>query len=453
MGAFDEFVDHITNGTVFIDSCKEYYHELSISLVIITISMIFMVIAGFDYMCGNRLGLGEKYVEGWEALPSLALAMVGITAFTPVLRIVLEPLLSPVYKALLANPSMFAGTLLACDMGGYPLAVKMAGNDKSVGYFSGCILASMMGATIVFNIPVGISLIPKERQIYFAYGTLLGILTIPFGCIAGGGMMNTTSYKLSFVDILKNLIPVIIIAVILCLLLFFFPHASLRGFIHFSGFIKILCTLGAVLAIFQEKVIIKFPLLSAMVLPEDNDGVSALYSAIMAIGEIAIMLTGTLPMVFCINKYCGKYLAKLGKFAGLDEIGSTGIIACLTSSIPMYQMFHEMSPKSMIVNSAFSVGGAFILGDHLAYIGAVQQDMIVPMMIGKLVQGLLAIVLSSLVANYFIRKIDTTTDQNENEQKGESNQGTSNSNTKSDSNNNFDSDKNQNIQAEQINEI
>lgn len=412
MGSFDELIDHVKNITVFVDSCKEYWHQISAPLVITSISMLFMVIAGFDYMCGNRIGLGQKYVEGWEALPSLALSMIGITCLAPVIRILLQPFLSPAFELLGADPSMFAGALLSCDMGGYPLAIKLAGENYAVGQFSGCILASMMGSTIVFNIPVGLTLIPEKYYIYFAYGTLLGLITVPFGCIAGGATMVMTPYKLALVDILKNLIPVIIISAILCLILFFFPNASMRGFLHFSSFIKVLCTFGAILAAFQEECKIKFPLFYTMIDMEENDGENPLYSAIIAIGEIAIMLTGTLPMVYCIYKYLGKYLAMIGKYVGLDELGSAGIVSCLSSSIPMFDMFKDMTPQSMIINSAFAVGGAFVLGDDLAYIGAVQNDMIVPMIVGKLSQGILAIILASLVSKYFIKKVSNNHEVN-----------------------------------------
>lgn len=412
MGSFDELIDHITNGAVFIESCKEYWHQISAPLIITTISMLFMIVAGFDYMCGNRIGLGQKYVEGWEALPSLALSMIGITALSPVIRILFQPFLSPVFKLLGADPSMIAGTILSCDMGGYPLAVKLAGDNYAVGLFSGCVLASMMGSTIVFNIPVGLTLIPKKFHIYFAYGTLLGFITVPIGCIAGGAAMAMTPYHIPFIDILKNLIPVIIISVILCLILFFFPNASRRGFLHFSSAIKVLCTFGAILAAFQDECIIKFPLFCTMVDPLENEGENPLYSAIYAIGEIAIMLTGTLPMVYCIYKYLGKYLAIIGEYVGLDELGSAGIVSCLSSSIPMFDMFKDMTPQSMIINSAFAVGGAFVLGDDLAYIGAMQNDMIVPMIVGKLVQGFTAIILSAMLSKYFIKKASCNIENN-----------------------------------------
>lgn len=43
-----------------------------------------------------------------------------------------------------ADPSMFATTLLACDMGGYPLAIQLAQTPEA-GNFAGLILGSTVG--------------------------------------------------------------------------------------------------------------------------------------------------------------------------------------------------------------------------------------------------------------------------------------------------------------------
>ena len=64
----------------------------------------------------------------------------------------------PLFRMLGANPSMFAGTLLACDMGGFFLAKELAGGDVAAWMYSGLILGSMMGPTIVFSIPVALGI-------------------------------------------------------------------------------------------------------------------------------------------------------------------------------------------------------------------------------------------------------------------------------------------------------
>ena len=92
---------------------------------------------------------------------ALAMSMVGIITIAPILAKVLSPIVVPVYTMLGADPSMFATTLLANDMGGFALAQQMALNPEA-GLFAGAILGAMMGPTIVFTIPVALGIIEKK---------------------------------------------------------------------------------------------------------------------------------------------------------------------------------------------------------------------------------------------------------------------------------------------------
>ena len=105
---------------------------MGINEIIMYIMMFFMLIAAVDRILsqfggsarflgkfGKSIeGSGGQFEEGFMAMGALGLAMVGMTALAPVLAHVLGPVIIPVYEMLGANPSMFAGTLLACDMGG-----------------------------------------------------------------------------------------------------------------------------------------------------------------------------------------------------------------------------------------------------------------------------------------------------------------------------------------------
>ena len=104
---------------------------MSIDVIIIYIMVIFMIIGGIDKCLGNKFGYGEKFEEGIMAMGSLAVAMVGIISLAPVLANVLKPVIEPIYTMLGADPSMFATTLLANDMGGAPLALSMAKDPQS----------------------------------------------------------------------------------------------------------------------------------------------------------------------------------------------------------------------------------------------------------------------------------------------------------------------------------
>ena len=95
-------------------------HTMSINEIIVYLMVVFMALGAVDRILGNRFGLGEKFEEGIMAMGSLALAMIGIICLAPVLANLLRPVVVPLYQVLGADPAMFAGTLLANDMGGAP---------------------------------------------------------------------------------------------------------------------------------------------------------------------------------------------------------------------------------------------------------------------------------------------------------------------------------------------
>lgn len=93
---------------------------MSINEIIVYIMVLFMALGALDRIIGNKFGLGEKFEEGILAMGSLALAMIGIICLAPVLANLLRPVVVPLYSLLGADPAMFAGTILANDMGGAP---------------------------------------------------------------------------------------------------------------------------------------------------------------------------------------------------------------------------------------------------------------------------------------------------------------------------------------------
>ena len=160
---FDELIAELSNTAVFTDSIKGWIGGLSINGVIMMIMMIFMLIGAVDRMMGNKKGYGEQWESGFLAMGDLAMAMAGVVAAAPVLALILRPIIAPVYTLVGADTSMFATTLLACDMGGYPLAMQLAA-DEAIGNFAGLILGTMMGPTIVFTIPVALGIIKEEDR-------------------------------------------------------------------------------------------------------------------------------------------------------------------------------------------------------------------------------------------------------------------------------------------------
>lgn len=401
---FADLWERLSDVSVFTDSLRNWITDLSINSVIILIMMIFMIVGAVDKLRGNKLGYGQEFDEGFRAMGPLAIAMAGVVAAAPVLAAVLEPIIVPLYRLLGADGGMFAGTLLACDMGGYPLAQQLS-ESEGVANFSGLILGTMMGATLVFTIPVALSIIAPEDRPYLGAGTLAGLITVPLGCLAGGLAMAMTPYPLDFLSILRNLIPVILIAGLIVLGLWFAPAKMIAGFNHFGAGVTAVITVFTALAVFQYQTGIRFPLLNLMVEAEGEGELVPLEEGLLVCGQIAIVLIGAFPMVKWITRTFGKALGKVGRALGMNEAGSAGLVATLANNIAMFNIFGDMNEKGKILNVAFAVSASFVFGDHLGFTAGVNQEMIFPMILGKLVAGITALLLCSWLSPKLLEKI------------------------------------------------
>lgn len=390
--------------SVFTESISAWVQNLSINSVIMMIMMIFMIIGAVDKICGNKRGYGEKFEEGFNAIGPLAISMAGVVAAAPVLATILGPIIKPIYTIFGADSSMFATTLLACDMGGYPLAMELAA-DEAIGNFAGLILGTMMGPTIVFTIPVALGIISKDDRSYLGAGVLAGMITIPIGCIVGGLAMSAmTPYKLSFGTIMVNLIPVIIIAALIVIGLWIAPAKMINGFNVFGNGVTIVITIFTAIAIFEQITGIMFPLFDVMATP-DETGMTPLNSGLLTCGQIGIVLVGAFPMVEWITRTFGGALKKLGGILGINEQASAGMVANLANNIAMFNIMGEMDPKGKILNVAFAVSAAFVFGDHLGFTAGVNQQMVTPVIIGKLVAGITALIVANILAPKLLEKI------------------------------------------------
>lgn len=350
---------------------------MSINDIILYIMVGFMVLGAVDKIIGNKFGLGEKFEEGIMAMGALAVAMVGVISLAPVLAEVLAPVVVPVYTALGADPAMFATTLLANDMGGYPLAMELAKTPEA-GKFAGLILGAMMGPTIVFTIPVALGIISKDDHKALAKGILAGLITIPLGCLAGG---LVAGFEVSMV--LSNLVPIILVSLLLAVGLALVPKAMINGFVWFGRGVVAIITAGLAISIIQT--------LTPIVIFKN---MAPITEGIGIVGSIAIVLAGAFPMVHFITKVFSKPLMKLGKLLGMNDVSAAGFVATLANNIPMFGLMKDMDERGKVINVAFAVSASFVLGDHLGFTAGVDKDMIFPMIVGKLVAGITAVIVA-----------------------------------------------------------
>ena len=355
---------------------------MGINDIIIYIMVFFMCLGAIDKaFLGGRFKLGPKFDEGFMAMGALALSMLGVISLAPVLANVLNPIVGPVYKFFGADPAMFATTLLACDMGGYPLAMEMAATPE-IGRFAGIILGSMMGPTIVFSIPVALGIIEKNDRSALAKGVLVGIVTIPIGSFVGGVIQG-----LPVMTVVFNLIPVAIVAILIAVGLWKIPNTMVFGFDWFGKGVVAVVTMALAAAIIEE-------LTGVVLIP----GMAPLSEGYAVVGAIAIVLAGAFPMVHIITKYGQKPLMSMGKMLGVNDKSAAGMVATLANNIPMFILMKEMDERGKVINVAFCVSAAFVFGDHLGFTAGVERTMIFPMIVGKLVGGVTAVMAAMLVA-------------------------------------------------------
>ena len=348
--------------------------------IIIWIMAVFAIFGGIDRILENRFGLGKPFEEGILAMGSLALAMVGIISLSPVLAGVLKPVIVPVFSFLGADPAMFAGTILACDMGGGALASELAGSPEAAA-LGGVLTGSMLGATIVFTIPVALGILQPEDRPALAKGVLCGIVTIPVGILIGG---LVAGFPVEM--ILRNLIPIVLIAALIVLGLWKAESVMIRGFTLFGKLITAMITLGLICAIVEA--LTGLPLIP---------GTAPIQEGFETVGAIAIVLAGAFPLVHAVTRVLEKPLMAAGKLLKINDTAAAGLIASLANSIATFGMVKNMDARGKIVNIAFAVSAAFVFGDHLGFTAGFAPDMLLPMILGKLAGGISAVAVAMLL--------------------------------------------------------
>lgn len=348
---------------------------------------VFAVLGALDKIIGNRFKLGDEFEKGIMAAGTLALAMAGMLCLAPVLADGLSVIFTPLANAINIDLS-FIGAFIANDMGGAAVSKELA-DDAVIGGFNGLVVASMMGATVCFTIPVSLKMIKKEYHSDVLLGILCGIATLPVGCIVSGLMLG-----IGFGTLMLNLLPVFIVAVVTCLGLIFKPDLCSKIFAVFGVIITIIITAGLAIGIFTH-------ITGKNVIPD----MMPLMDALIIVCDIAIILAGVFPLIFVISKIFAKPFSSLGKKIGINETSVVGLISSLANSIPTFEMAEKMNSKGRVLNMAFAVSASFVFGDHLAFTLAFDENFLPAVIVGKLISGVAAIAVAS-VAVRFMKKTD-----------------------------------------------
>ena len=344
--------------------------------LVIGVMALFALAGALDRIFGNRFGLGKELEEGILSMGPLALAMLGIISLAPVLANLLRPIVVPVFSFLGADPAMFAGSILGCDMGAGSLALELT-DSREAALLGGVITGSMLGATIVFAIPVAMGILQEADRPAMAKGILCGIVTIPVGILTAGLIAGFPPMM-----VFRNLIPIVLIGALIALGLWKAEQAMIRGFAAFGKGVVALITAGLAAAIFGE-------LTGITLIP----GLAHLSTGFEIVGEIAIILAGAFPLVTVITRLLKKPLIRLGNRLGIGD-SAGGLVATLANSIATFHMVKDMNYRGKVVNIAFAVSAAFTFGDHLGFTAGFAPEILPAVILGKLAGGISAVAMA-----------------------------------------------------------
>ena len=348
--------------------------------VVSYIMLGFSLLGALDRIAGNRFGIGKEFEKGLHMFGNLALSMIGMILVAPALGVWLAPAFSAMYETVGLDPSVLPAALLANDMGGAALAVSVAQNE-AVGAWNAYVVSSMMGCTVSFTVPYAIGAVGKEKQKPMLTGFLAGIVTIPVGAFAGGLLC-----RVPVLTLLYNLVPLLLFSAIVGVGLVFFPNGSVRVFRVLGILIKIAVTVFLALGIFTY--LTGIPTIPNLAPIEEGAAICF---------NIAIVMTGAFPMMFLISKALSRPLGVLAKKTGLDEASVFGFLSTLATSVTTYGRMEKMSDKGVVLNSAFAISAAFVFADHLAFTLAEGAEYLLPMIVGKLLSGISAVLLAALL--------------------------------------------------------
>lgn len=360
-----------------------------VSIVIVAVMVGFSLFSIFDLLVlKDRFHLGSQFKKAFALMGPLFLSIAGLIASVPLLSYVIKNSLGIVFNNMGLDPSVIASSLLAIDMGGYQLSLSIC-NDNLVGLWSATVNASMLGATIIFSIPVGFSYISKKHYDVFFKGLIFGVVSIPLGSFIGGLIL-----KIEAIILIKNLAPSLILSLILVILFIVFPKPTIKVLKVLANIIYVFGYMCFAIAMVKDLVLVPiantgaFDIVNAPFINLFN----SLSEGAVTAGSICLILCGSFPLVYCLNRLLKKLIDRSNLDSKKCSVnGISGYLMSLTNNVAMLSLLNGMNKDEQIYNVAFSITGAFCLGGQLAFCASNAPNCVLPMLVAKIISGISAV--------------------------------------------------------------
>ena len=339
--------------------------------------LVFALVGFADKAFSLKWGLSESFDKGLMTMGTMLVPIVGICSVGAEFVARHSEAIQSAAQGMPFDPSMIVGAILAPDLGGYFIAKAMAATPEIL-IINGVVLGTLLGQAICFQLPVFLATLGKEERPFILKGFLVGITMIPLGMLAAEAIL-----RMNFVTFLGQFVPILIICALVALGLYKIPDGMVRGFSVIGRIIQIGTYLLfglAILGVFLPKI--------ALASEE------SVHTALVITLKSAIIISGCLVLTDLVMKLFRPQLQKLAKRIGVTEISVICMLMNCATSLAILPLFSRMDEKGKMLNAAFSISGAYILGGSMAFVSAVSTGYVVGIFIvAKIVSGFLSMYL------------------------------------------------------------
>lgn len=343
----------------------------------ILIMLILCLLGLLDKILNNRLGLVESFDKGINSMGSIAMSMIGFYCIAITLIQNNVDVITSISKYSSLDPSIIIGSILAPDMGGFSIISGL--NNELLLLFSGVILTSTLGQTISFQLPIFLASLRKDDLPVFISGLVYGIISLPI-------VLIVAAWYLHVPNLLVNLLPILILCLVIIMALYFSYQKTIYVLTFFGYLIRTLSIILFALVILQL-FFNDLPFTSNLLISE----------GLVIVLRMCVVVCGSMILSDFIIKRFSKIVFIVGQKLGINSASVMGLLLSLGTSIAMIPLYSQMDKKGKVMNAAFSVSGAYVMGGQLGFISSVVDSHgVLLYMITKAAAGILAIIFVSM---------------------------------------------------------
>lgn len=348
--------------------------------ILIAILLVFALVGFVDKMFHLKWGLEDIFDNGFTTMGSLAISVIGIYCIGITFVSKNINMLSRLNDYMFFDSSVIIGSLLAPDIGGYPI-VSQISHHSGITILAGILLTSTLGCTISFQLPVFLSFLDKKEISNLMKGFIIGIITLPIGLLVSYPFLN-----INIKIFILNLLPIIVICLILSFMILKIPSITVKILSILANGIKALSYILFLIVII------------GLYIPElQYVQLSLVQESVLMVLKIVIIVSGSMVLSELILKYCSKYIDIIAKKLSVNKESIVGFVLNCASSLAMLPLYSKMNKKGKLMNAAFSVSGAYVFGGQLGFIASVSNESVTVYVLTKLLCGILAVLLINII--------------------------------------------------------